>query len=385
MHANMTGAYQVRHLSIRNRVVLTNKTPSGLVRGSGGPQVYFALERLMQSIAATLGLDPLEVIRRNLVQAFPHRSPAGAILDSGNYRAAVDVATERGGLAQLLHRRDEARSEGRLYGIGFAAVVEPAISNMGYITTVLSPEERDQAGPKSGAQAAATVSLDPLGGVSVAIDSVPQGQGHRTATAQIIADVFALAPEAIRIEATIDTGKDAWSIAAGNYSSRFAGATAGAAHIAATRLKHRLAGIAAAQLNTRPEDLVFADGRVFAAANPENSLSFARVAATDHWSPAGSPEPALRETVFWSPSVLGAPNAADEVNGSAVYGFVFDFCGVEIDRDTGTVRVDKYVSRRANSEPGPVRRPGLRWVRNGGRRRLVRTAPVCRGRRLRHR
>src|SRR6516225_9098371 len=71
MHANMTGAYRVRHLSIRNRVVLTNKMPSGLVRGFGGPQVYFALERLMQRIAATLGLDPLEVIRRNLVQVFP--------------------------------------------------------------------------------------------------------------------------------------------------------------------------------------------------------------------------------------------------------------------------------------------------------------------------
>jgi 2-furoyl-CoA dehydrogenase large subunit len=216
----------------------------------------------------------------------------------------------------------------------------PAISNMGYITTVLSPAERDQAGPKSGAQAAATVSLDPLGGVSVAIDSVPQGEGHCTATAQIVADIFGLAPEAIRVEAAIDTGKDAWSIAAGNYSSRFAGATAGAVHFAATRLRNRLAGIAAAQLNARPEDLVFAGGCVFATSNRENSLSFARVAATDHWSPAGSPEPALRETVFWSPSVLGAPNAASEVNGSAVYGFVFDFCGVEIDRDTGTVLVD---------------------------------------------
>jgi len=344
MHANMTGAYRVRHLSIRNRVVLTNKTPSGLVRGFGGPQVYFALERLMQRIAATLGLDPLEVIRRNLVEAFPHRCPAGAILDSGDYRAAVHVATERGGLAQLRHWRDRARREGRLYGIGFAAVVEPAISNMGYISTVLGPEERNRAGPKSGAQAAATVSLDPLGGVSVAIDSVPQGQGHRTATAQIVADIFGLAPEAIAVGAAIDTGKDAWSIAAGNYSSRFAGATAGAVHIAATRLRNRLAGIAAAQLNARPQDLVFAGARVFAAANPENSLSFARVAATDHWSPGGSPEPALRETVFWSPSVLGAPNTADEVNGAAVYGFVFDFCGLEIERDTGTVRIDKFVS-----------------------------------------
>jgi 2-furoyl-CoA dehydrogenase large subunit len=347
MHGNMTGAYRIKQLTIRNRVVLTNKTPSGLVRGFGGPQVYFALERLMQRIGAILGLDPLEVIRRNLVETFPHRCPAGAVLDSGDYGAAVDVAAARGGLAELRRRRDLARAEGRLYGIGFAAVVEPSISNMGYITTVLSPQERQKSGPKGGAQAAATVALDPLGSVSVAIDSAPQGQGHRTVTAQVVADVFGLTPSAIRVDAALDTGTDAWSIAAGNYSSRFAGATAGAAYLAATRLRERLARIAAAQLNLRPADLCFAEGRIFAASNPENSVSFARVAAASHWYPDNLPAPepaALRETVFWSPSVLEPPNAADEINSSAVYGFVFDFCGIEVDRDTGVICIDRYVS-----------------------------------------
>ena len=256
-----------------------------------------------------LDLDPLEVIRRNLVETFPYRCPAGAVLDSGDYGAAVDVGVARGRLAELRRRSDLARTEGRLHGIGFAAVVEPSISNMGYITTVLSPQERQKDGPKGGAQAAATVALDPLGSVSVAIDSVPQGQGHRTVTAQIVADVFGLTPAAIRVDAGLDTGKDAWSIAAGNYSSRFAGATAGAAHIAATRLRGRLARIAAAQMNLRPEDLRFAGGRVFAAANPENSLSFARVSAASHWFAGSLPDPepsALRETVFWSPLVLEA-------------------------------------------------------------------------------
>ena len=88
MHGNMTGAYAIRHVKMRNRVVLTNKTPTGLVRGFGGPQVYFALERLMQRIAIELGLDPLDVIRRNLVpaSAFPYRTAAGALLDSGDYQ-----------------------------------------------------------------------------------------------------------------------------------------------------------------------------------------------------------------------------------------------------------------------------------------------------------
>ena len=359
MHGNMTGAYQVRNLKIRNRVVLTTKTPSGLVRGFGGPQVYFALERLIQRIGTTLGLDPLEVIRRNLVETFPYRCPAGAVLNSGDYGAAVDVAVARGGLAELRRRRELARAEGRLYGIGFAAVVEPSISNMGYITTVLSPQERQKAGPKGGAQATATVALDPLGGVSVVINSVPQGQGHRTVAAQIVADIFALTPAAIRVDAELDTGKDAWSIAAGNYSSRFAGATAGAAYLAATRLKGRFARIAAAHLNLRSDDLCFAGGRIFAASNPENSLSFARVAAASHWSPGSLPASgptALRETVFWSPSVLEAPNMADEINSSAVYGFVFDFCGLEVDRDTGVIHIDKYVSLH---DAGRILNPAL--------------------------
>jgi 2-furoyl-CoA dehydrogenase large subunit len=359
MHGNMTGAYRVGNLRVRNRVVLTNKTPSGLVRGFGGPQVYFALERLMQRIAQALGIDPLEVIRRNLVTSFPHRCPAGAILDSGDYRAAVEFAAAQGRLAELRRRRDQRRAEGRLYGIGFAAVVEPSISNMGYITTVLSPKEREEAGPKDGALAAATVALDPLGGVSVAIDSLPQGQGHRTVAAQIAADVFGLAPDAIRVDATLDTGKDAWSIAAGNYSSRFAGATAGAVYLAAARLRGRLVQIAAAQLNLRPADLHFAGGRIAAASNPENSLSFARVAAASHWSPGNLPAAeamALRETVFWNAPALDPPDATDIINSSAVYGFVFDFCGVEVDRETGIVQVDRYVSLH---DAGRILNPAL--------------------------
>ncbi|MBV9965265.1 MAG: xanthine dehydrogenase family protein [Alphaproteobacteria bacterium] len=347
MHGNMTGAYRLPNLAIRNRVVMTNKTPSGLARGFGGPQVYFALERLMQRIAETLGLDPLEVIRRNLVDRFPYRCPAGAVLDSGNYLAAVEQAAEQGGVEALRRRRDQVRSAGRIYGIGFAAVVEPSISNMGYISTVLSPEERQRAGPKGGAQTAATIALDPLGGVSAIIDSLPQGQGHRGVSAQIIGGVFGLPAAAVRVEASLDTGRDAWSIAAGNYSSRFAGATAGAVYLAASRLRDKLARVAAMQLNVRPEEVRFADGRVFAATNPENALNFMRLAGIGHWAPEVLPanEAApLRETVFWSPGTLAPPNEADEINSSATYGFVFDFCGVEIDRDTGEVCVDRYVS-----------------------------------------
>ncbi|MCY4470023.1 MAG: xanthine dehydrogenase family protein molybdopterin-binding subunit [Thiotrichales bacterium] len=347
-HGHMTGPYHIPNLEIRNRVVLTNKTPTGLNRGFGGPQVYFALERLMHRIAKTLGLDPLDVIRRNLVpkEAFPYRAAAGSLLDSGDYHTALDIATGDGRLDRLRVRRAAARAEGRRYGIGFAAVVEPSISNMGYITMALTAEERARAGPKDGAAACATVAIDPIGSITVQADSVPQGQGHRTVLAQVVADALGVGLNDVTVNVELDTQKDPWSIAAGNYSSRFSGAVAGAAHLAAMKLRDRLARIASTNLNVSPDALEFAGGRIVAADNPENAVPLRRAAGIAHWSPGSLPEdaePGLRETVFWSMPGLDPPDAEDRVNSSGAYGFIFDMCGVEID-DTGRVRIDEYVT-----------------------------------------
>jgi 2-furoyl-CoA dehydrogenase large subunit len=360
MHGNLTGAYDIRHVSVRNRVVLTNKTPTGLNRGFGGPQMYFALERLMQRIAVELTLDPVDVIRRNLVpaKAFPYRTATGGLLDSGDYSRALDKALADGGYADLRERRDRARAEGRIYGIGCTAVVEPSVSNMGYITTVLTPQERQRAGPKNGAHATATVALDPLGSVSVHVASAPQGQGHRTVLSQVVADVFGLTPKDIRVITELDTARDAWSIASGNYSSRFAAAVGGAAHLAAMRLKMKLTRTAAAQLNVSAEAIEFAEGRVRARGNPDNSQPFARLAAAGHWAPGTIAEgdEALRETMFWTAPELTPPNEDDEINSSLCHGFIFDFCGVEIDRISGAARIDKYVTMH---DCGRVLHPGM--------------------------
>ena len=361
MHGCLTGAYAIKHLGVRNRVVLTSRTPSGLVRGFGGPQVYFALERLVQRIATELNLDPLEVYRRNFVtrEQFPYRAAAGALLDSGDYHAAVDLAVRDGGLAELRERQATARAEGRLYGIGFSAIVEPSVSNMGYITTVLPREQRAKAGPKNGAIAAATVNIDPLGGVSVIIASSPAGQGHRTVCAQVAADVFGIDPADVTVSTEFDTVKDAWSVAAGNYSSRFAGAVAGTVHLACVRLRDKLIRVGAAQFACPPEQVVFADGKVYPATAPERALPFGRFAASPHWAPALLPadeSPGLRETAFWSPPQLTAPDEEDRVNTSAAYGFAFDMCAVEIDRATGRVRIDKYVTTH---DAGTLLNPAL--------------------------
>ncbi|MEA2978594.1 MAG: 2-furoyl-CoA dehydrogenase large subunit [Alphaproteobacteria bacterium] len=349
MHGAVTGGYDIANVDVTNRVVLTNKMPASLIRGFGGPQLYLALERLVQQIAVELGLDHLDVIRRNLVPAnkFPYRAAAGGLYDSGDYPRAVETAIGDGRLEYLKRHRDEARRAGKKYGIGFAVVVEPAMSNMGYLSTLLTPETRDKAGPKNGATSMVTVNVDPLGAVSVTADVTVQGQGHETVLSQIVADRLGLQPGDVDVTLEMDTAKDQWSIAAGTYSCRFTPGTAVAAHMAAGQLVEKLKGIAAKQLNVMADDVELAGGKIRSKSNPDNALPFGRVAGTSHWSPVMLPEgmaPALSETGVWNPPELEPPSHDDRINTSLTYGFVFDMCGIEIDPVTYQVKVDRYVS-----------------------------------------
>jgi 2-furoyl-CoA dehydrogenase large subunit len=349
MQGAVTGAYDIRNVALTNRVVLTNKMPACLIRGFGGPQLYLALERLMQRIADVLELDPLDVIRRNLIAAekFPYRAAAGALYDSGDFAGAVAAAVGEGRLDELKRRRDAARAAGRKYGIGFAAIIEPAMSNMGYLSTVLPAAAREKAGPKNGAVSMARINIDPLGAVSVTADVTVQGQSHETVLAEIVGRELGLSPDDIAVVLEIDTAKDQWSIAAGTYSSRFASGTAVAAHLAAVQMRDKLKAIGARQLNVLAEDVELAAGKIRSRSNPDNALPFGRVAATSHWSPVMLPDtmaPALSETGVWAPLELEPPSGDDRINTSLTYGFVFDMCGVEVDLVTYQVRVDRYVS-----------------------------------------
>ncbi|MEM7430120.1 MAG: molybdopterin cofactor-binding domain-containing protein, partial [Pseudomonadota bacterium] len=219
--------------------------------------------------------------------------------------------------------------------------------NMGYLSTILDPETRERQGPKNGAISMATVNVDAVGAISVTADITVQGQGHATALSQIVADRLGVDPGRITVNLEMDTQKDPWSIAAGTYSCRFTPGTAVAAHMAAGKIRDKIARIAAKQLNTLADDIDFGGGRVFSKRNPDNSAPFERIAGTAHWSPVMLPdedEAGLRETAIWAPEELTPPTSKDEINTSLTYGFVFDMCGVEIDPVTMEARVDRYVT-----------------------------------------
>ena len=161
MQATLNGCYRVKNIISENYLVVTNKVPVGLNRGYGGTQFFYSLERFMDHAAKQLGLDPAELRRRNYIQAdeFPYEAPGGSVMDAGDYQACMDELERLAEYQDLIARRDRARAEGRLYGIGFACGVEPSGSNMAYVSLAQTPEERAKAGPKSGGNASAIISI----------------------------------------------------------------------------------------------------------------------------------------------------------------------------------------------------------------------------------
>ena len=327
MHGSLAGAYRVQNVAARNRVVLTNTMPSGLNRGFGGPQLYLALERTMTIAANRLGIDPAELRRRNLVQAseFPYRTPSGALYDSGDYEGCLDDAL---GLARYAERRAEAeaaRADGRLVGVGIACIVEPSISNMGYIT--LAEPAGTRGLPKSGNAEGCTISISALGGITVRTATTPQGQGHRTVIAQVVADRLGVEPKDVDVLTDVDTSTSPWTIASGNYSSRFSGVGVGAVAVATERLAERVDAIRA-HLG-------------------DENASLRRVAGTAHWNPEALPpgmDGGLAVTAYWAAPNLLPPDADDRVASSAAHGFVADVAVIEIDGETGEVTVLDYVT-----------------------------------------
>jgi 2-furoyl-CoA dehydrogenase large subunit len=281
----------------------------------------------MTIAANRLGLDPAELRRRNLIpaDAFPYRTPSGALYDSGDYGACLDDALE---LASYDDRRAEAetaRRDGRLVGVGIACVVEPSISNMGYITLAEPGETRGL--PKSGNAEGCTIAISPLGGITVRTTTTPQGQGHATVIAQVVADRLGVEPADVDVLTDTDTSTSPWTIASGNYSSRFSGVAVAAVAAAAEQLAAKIAAI---------RDHL-----------DDQRASLRRVAGTVHWNPESLPpglDAGLAVTTYFAAPHLLPPDDEDRVASSCAHGFVADVAVVEIDRDTGEVEILDYVT-----------------------------------------
>lgn len=344
---NLTGAYAINAVALRSRAVVTNKAPTGLNRGFGGQQLYFGLERLMDKIAALLGLDPVELRRRNLIDpdAFPYSTPTGGQYDSGNYQVALDLALARSGYDELCRARDEGRKQGRLRGVGIATIVDPSGTNLGYVGIATPPEARKPGREKSGSTEHVRVAVDAGGEVTVMLGSTPQGQGHKTVARQVVADRLGIDPEHVHAVVQMDTATTPWTVSSGSYSSRFAPLTTSAAIAAADRVAEVLRRAAAVLLEAEAGELEFADGKIRVASEPDRAVQFRHAAGLVHWDPGMLDGEALlyADAAFTPPQSKHA-TANDEINSSLCYGFVADIVAVEVDPETLEIRVQAVTS-----------------------------------------
>jgi 2-furoyl-CoA dehydrogenase large subunit len=183
--------------------------------------------------------------------------------------------------------------------------------------------------------------------VTVVLSTTPQGQGHETTISQIVAEELGIRPEDITVIDECDTAKSSWSISSGTYSSRFSSVGTSAVAEAAKILNGKISKIAAHLLETTVEDLDFAKGKFNSKKNPKKVIGLSHVAGTAHWNLLGLPEgmePGLIVNHVFGFPLSKPPDSSDRVNSSNTYGFMVDIMVVEVDRETGHVKILRYVS-----------------------------------------
>jgi aerobic carbon-monoxide dehydrogenase large subunit len=260
--AHLAGAYRVPSMELDCRCVATNKTPLSAYRGAGRPEAVFAIERILDRAAAALGLDPVELRRRNLLggdempydAGIPYRDGSRLILDAGDVRQSLEVAVREGGYQGWRQRQAELRQAGRYLGIGVGTYVEG---------TGIGPGEL------------AEVRIEPDGGVRLAVALPSQGQGHATTLAQICAQELGVGLDRVRLVQG-DTG--VVGEGGGTIASRTAVVVGNSVGEAARNLRHELVKAAAELLEAASEDLEVHAGRVQVRGAPRQSLALAEVA-----------------------------------------------------------------------------------------------------------
>ena len=311
------GPYVLPAYEMNLSVVFTNKVATTPVRGAGRPQAAFVMERLMDRVALDLALDPAEVRRRNFVQSEQMPYPVGLVFrdgspvvyDSGDYPRCQEKSLELADYDNFRARQAVARAEGRYIGIGLGSYVEG---------TGLGPFE----GVK--------VKIEMSGKVAVQTGAAPQGQGHQTMLAQIVADRLGVKPGDVSVTPGDTAGV---GIGIGTFASRITANAGPSAQMAANTVREKLVKAASHLLEAAEEDLDLADGRVFVKGVPDHGKSFAEIASFANGMPGfalpGGVIPGLEETAYFT------PERSTYANGAHV-------AEVEIDIETGAVTILRY-------------------------------------------
>jgi aerobic carbon-monoxide dehydrogenase large subunit len=321
----MGGCYKIPNVQTDITGAFTNKFPTDAIRGAGRPEATHLIEVTIEQAAAELGMDPLEIRRKNFIpkEDFPADVAVGITYDSGDYHGSLDKLLNNVNLDAFRLQQDGARGEGRYLGIGFSTYME---------ICGLAPSRAvgpSGVGIQAGFWESAVVRVHPSGSATVWTGASPHGQGHDTGFAQIVADRIGVEPGQVEV---VHGDTDRGPFGMGTYGSRSLAVGGESVARAALKVQDKARKIAAHLLEASPEDVELADGKYQVRGSPDKGLALGDISLAAY-VPENIPdgmEPGLEETNFYDPENFVFPFGAH----AAV---------VEVDAETGKVDLKRYV------------------------------------------
>src|SRR5438034_2772255 len=320
----LNGVYTIGAIHVEVTGVFTNTTAVDAYRGAGRPEACYVVERMVDAGARALNMDVADLRRKNFIPKFAgaFQTLVAVTYDSGNYAAALDKLLQIFDYKKFRTEQAEARKQGKLLGVGFSTYFEACPSAPSKVGGAL--------GAGAGLYESGKVRVHPTGMVTVYTGSHSHGQGHETTFAQLVADNLGIPMEQIEIVHG-DTGAIPFGM--GTYGSRSASVGGTAIQMSLDKIKEKGKRIAAHLLEASPKDMEYANGQFQVKGVPSKAVPFGAVALTayiPHNYPEGL-EPGLEETSFYDPSNFCFPFGAHA-------------CVVEVDADTGKVKLLRYVA-----------------------------------------
>jgi 2-furoyl-CoA dehydrogenase large subunit len=337
------GVYRWRNIRLDFTQVATNKAPCSPNRGYSRMQHLWFTERVIDIVAHELELDPIEVRKRNYIKAeeMPYETPNGCVYDSGDYAKMLDIATELIGWDSIEDRRREAAERGKLLGAGIGSTLDSGTNNFGQ-SRLINPELQF-----SGNNEVATVKLDIFGEIVVTLGTTPQGQGHETTAAQVVADILGCSVDEVNVRAGHDSYWNSHAGFSGTYASQFAVTGLSAVKGATDMLAEQIKKLGSVILGAPVEALELAESTVRIKDNPEAALPFMACGAIINANNAGLPEDL--DVTLNCRYVYRPPFQVPDVerkfgNLTLTYAAQIHAAVVEIDPETGHYEVVDYAA-----------------------------------------
>jgi len=341
------GVYRVKNLRIDFSQAVTNKCPVGPNRGYSRMQHLWFLERVIDICAHELGIAADEMRLRNYVrpEEFPYTTPNGCVYDSGNYPKMLQVAKELIDWDGWKKKQEDGRKEGRWIGLGIGTTLDSGTNNFGQ-SQIVNPNA-----PFSGNSQGANCKLDIYGEVVVAVGSCPQGQGHETTAAQVVADVLNISPDLISVRTGFDTERNVHTGFSGTYASQFAVSGLSAVHGAAQKLRAEMRRLAAFVVETTEDDIEFgtgAQGPELRARSTGKSINYWGLANIVNVNSAVLPtemhDITLNCRYIWRAPFKVPDKQKKYGNLTLTYASQLHVAVVEVERDTFIPRILDYVA-----------------------------------------